>query len=141
MCGSKISSSSSWPIATGIASARISAAAPSRVTLQRSIGTLSTPTSEKCLPVERSSSVRRAPPGPTMSEAISGSSSTRNASWFDSDACRRRVRRFSIAIVSLDSTRPSPLHTGQAAVMISRTPSVTFWRVISTSPSGEMEVR
>src|SRR5918995_236135 len=36
------------------------------------------------------------------------------------------------------SSAPSPPHTGQVLVMISRTPSVTFWRVISTSPSGEI---
>ena len=43
-----------------------------------------------------------------------------------------------MAIVSSDFTTPSPSHTGQVLVMISRTPSVTFWRVISTSPSGEI---
>jgi len=30
-----------------------------------------------------------------------------------------------------------PSQVGQGTVRISRTPSVTFWRVISTSPSGE----
>ena len=93
------------------------------------------------MPVVRSRSASREPPGPTISAAISGSSSTRNASRVDSEACRRSVRRFSIAIVSFDSTRPSPWHVGQVAVMISRTPSVTFWRVISTRPSGEIDVR
>ena len=50
----------------------------------------------------------------------------------------RRWRPNSIAIVSSDFTTPSPLHTGHGLVMISRTPSVTFWRVISTRPSGEI---
>ena len=43
-----------------------------------------------------------------------------------------------MAIVSSDFTTPSPPQVGQCLVMISRTPSVTFWRVISTSPSGEI---
>ena len=43
-----------------------------------------------------------------------------------------------MAIVSSESTTPSPSHIGQARVMISRTPSVTFWRVISTRPSFEI---
>ena len=50
----------------------------------------------------------------------------------------RRWRANSIAIVSSDFTTPSPEHTGHGLVMISRTPSVTFWRVISTRPSGEI---
>src|SRR3712207_7616884 len=33
---------------------------------------------------------------------------------------------------------PSPSQVGHGLVMISRTPSVTFWRVISTRPSGEI---
>src|SRR5947208_2867419 len=33
---------------------------------------------------------------------------------------------------------PSPPHVGHFMVMTSRGPSVTFWRVISTSPSGEI---
>ena len=33
---------------------------------------------------------------------------------------------------------PSPPHVGHLRVMISRGPSVTFWRVISTRPSGEI---
>ncbi len=33
--------------------------------------------------------------------------------------------------------RPRRRRSGSASVRISRTPSVTFWRVISTSPSGE----
>ena len=33
---------------------------------------------------------------------------------------------------------PSPSQVGQRRVRISRGPSVTFWRVISTRPSGEI---
>ena len=52
---------------------------------------------------------------------------------------RSRIRRSnSIAIVSSDLITPSPSHVGHGRVMISRTPSVTFWRVISTRPSGEI---
>ena len=43
-----------------------------------------------------------------------------------------------MAIVSSESTTPSPSHVGHGRVMISRTPSVTFWRVISTRPSLEI---
>ena len=50
----------------------------------------------------------------------------------------RRWRAVSIAIVSSERTTPSPLQIGHGLVMISRTPSVTFWRVISTRPSGEI---
>src|SRR4051812_37240532 len=50
----------------------------------------------------------------------------------------RMWRANSIAIVSSDLITPSPWHTGHGLVMISRTPSVTFWRVISTRPSGEI---
>ena len=45
------------------------------------------------------------------------------------------------AIVSSLRTRPSPLQQVHSVVMISRTPSVTFWRVISTSPSGLIDTR
>ena len=48
------------------------------------------------------------------------------------------MRSTSIATVSSDFTTPSPSQCGQGLVMISRTPSVTFWRVISTRPSGEI---
>ena len=43
-----------------------------------------------------------------------------------------------MAIVSSDFTTPSPSQVGHVLVMISRAPSVTFWRVISTRPSGEI---
>ena len=43
-----------------------------------------------------------------------------------------------MAIVSSDLITPSPSQVGHGRVMISRTPSVTFWRVISTRPSGEI---
>ena len=48
------------------------------------------------------------------------------------------MRSTSIAIVSSERINPSPLQVGQVLFMISRTPSETFWRVISTSPSGEI---
>ena len=53
-------------------------------------------------------------------------------------ASLRSRRSTSIAIVSSERTTPSPSQVGQVLFMISRTPSVTFWRVISTSPSGEI---
>ena len=49
----------------------------------------------------------------------------------------RSLRSPSSATVSAERTTPSPSQVGQGAVRISRTPSVTFWRVISTRPSGE----
>ena len=55
-----------------------------------------------------------------------------------SSARSRSLRSTSIATVSSESTTPSPSQVGQVLVRISRTPSVTFWRVISTSPSGEI---
>ncbi len=42
------------------------------------------------------------------------------------------------AIVSGDSTRALPSQIGQVCVRMPRAPSVMFWRVISTSPSGEI---
>ena len=43
-----------------------------------------------------------------------------------------------MAIVSSERMTPSPSQVGQGREMISRTPSVTFWRVISTRPSLEI---
>ncbi len=56
-------------------------------------------------------------------------------------ASLRSLRSASTPIVSIESTRPSPPHVGQIEVSSSRTPSVTFWRVISTRPSGEISTR
>ena len=50
----------------------------------------------------------------------------------------RSLRSTSSACVASETTTPSPEHTGQRFVRISRGPSVTFWRVISTSPRGEI---
>ena len=47
-------------------------------------------------------------------------------------------RSNSIAIVSSERITPSPWQVGHSRVMISRSPSVTFWRVISTRPSREI---
>jgi len=71
--------------------------------------------------------------------ATFGLTRIRNAGALGRSAARSRSQRStSIATVSSESTTPSPSQTGQRLVMISRTPSVTFWRVISTSPSGEI---
>ena len=64
---------------------------------------------------------------------------TRKASTSGFSAATSRSRRSnSIAIVSSERITPSPSHVGHGRLMISRTPSVTFWRVISTSPSLEI---
>jgi hypothetical protein len=44
----------------------------------------------------------------------------------------------SIANVRSETTIPSPSQVGHLRVRISRGPSVTFCRVISTRPSGEI---
>ena len=67
-----------------------------------------------------------------------GCTRIRNAGAGRSVATSRSQRSTSIDTVSSDSTTPSPSQVGHGLVMISRTPSVTFWRVISTSPSGEI---
>ena len=81
----------------------------------------------------------RAAPGP-----IEGRGDRRR----DLDAVRLRLREpaasarsrrsMSIAADVSERTMPSPPQVGHFAVMISRGPSVTFWRVISTRPSGEI---
>ena len=81
------------------------------------------------------------PPAPTRPEATFAFSRTRNASAPDDRASRRSRRSASTAIVCSERTTPSPPHVGQVRVRISRTPAVTFWRVISTSPSGEISTR
>ena len=64
--------------------------------------------------------------------------STRNA-WAREPAASARSRRStSIAAVASETTMPSPSQVGHFLVRISRGPSVTFWRVISTRPSGEI---
>ena len=54
-----------------------------------------------------------------------------------SAATSRSRRSKSIAIVSSERIAPSPWQVGHSRDMISRSPSVTFWRVISTRPSLE----
>ena len=50
----------------------------------------------------------------------------------------RSWRSTSTAAVASETMIPSPSQVGHLRVMISRGPSVTFWRVISTRPSGEI---
>ena len=50
----------------------------------------------------------------------------------------RSLRSTSIAAVCSETTIPSPPQVGHFFVITSRGPSVTFCRVISTSPSGEI---
>ena len=47
-------------------------------------------------------------------------------------------RSTSTAAVLSETMIPSPSQVGHLRVMTSRGPSVTFWRVISTRPSGEI---
>ena len=50
----------------------------------------------------------------------------------------RSRRSMSTAAVCSETTMPSPPQVGHFLVITSRGPSVTFWRVISTRPSGEI---
>ena len=95
----------------------------------------------------RSGSPCRSPPrarrGPEPSSvsfaATRGLTRIRNASGSGFCATSSRSLRItSIATVSSERITPSPSQVGHVFVRISRTPSVTFWRVISTRPSGEI---
>ena len=110
-------------------------------TSKASIGSASVPSKWKWRPV--SASISTIGPGtpwpPTRIVATFGCTRIRNEGESGRSATRSRSQRStSIATVSSESTTPSPSQVGQGLVRISRTPSVTFWRVISTSPSGEI---
>ena len=85
-----------------------------------------------------STSASRLRPGPASSARTRGWTATRNAWTREPLASPRSLRSISSAWVASDTTKPSPPHTAHFVVRISRGPSVTFWRVISTSPSGEI---
>ena len=81
----------------------------------------------------------REPPGPTSSEAIFALSSTLKAFAREPGVTSERsLRSSSTAVVLSETTIPSPPQVGHLRVITSRGPSVTFWRVISTRPSGEI---
>ena len=128
------------PPGTGTARSRTSSTVPSMVTAKWSSGRLSEPSKWKTLPVAASSSCSMRAPRPVNSMLTSGCTWTRNASTPRGAraASSRSLRSSSIATVSSLRTTPSPSQVGQVREMISRTPSVTFWRVISTSPSFEI---
>ena len=109
-------------------------------TVKWSSGRPSEPWKRKCLPVSCSSWCSTREPWPVNCALTRGFIWTRNASTERGarEASSRSLRSTSIAIVSSESTTPSPSQVGQGRVMISRTPSVTFWRVISTRPSFEI---
>ena len=89
--------------------------------------------------VGSSSSRSRAAAGPTTSAAIFAFSSTLNAFAREPGVTSARsLRSISTAVVASETTIPSPAQVGHLRVMTSRGPSVTFWRVISTRPSGEI---
>ena len=97
------------------------------------------PTRKKRFLVSSSSSAMREPPGPASIDAILELTSTLNA--FERDpgvTSPRSLRSSSTAVVLSETTMPSPAQVGHLRVMTSRGPSVTFWRVISTRPSGEI---
>ena len=77
-------------------------------------------------------------PRPSRSDAVLGLTSTRNACAREPAASARRRRSTSSAAEASERTMPSPAQVGHFFVRISRGPSVTFWRVISTRPSGEI---
>ena len=78
------------------------------------------------------------PPGPRAERSTRGWTATLNAWTREPFAIARSLRSISSACVASETTTPSPAQTGQRFVRISRGPSVTFWRVISTRPSGEI---
>ena len=83
-------------------------------------------------------SARREPPLPSRSDIVFGLTSTWNAWAREPAASVRRRRSTSSAADASETTMPSPAQVGHFLVRISRGPSVTFWRVISTRPSGEI---
>ena len=141
MCGSSIRSLVSSPSLTGMSAPSTSRRVPSSTTSTSSSGIRISPSSVKKRPVSRSSSSSLTPPGPASLAATFAFRRIRNASDEEAWTSFRSLRSASTAIVSCDSTRPSPPHVGQIDVSVSRTPSVVFWRVISTRPSGEMSTR
>ena len=78
--------------------------------------------------------------GPATSAAdLRALTSTLNAFEREPGVTSARNRRStSTAAVCSETTIPSPPQVGHFFVMTSRGPSVTFCRVISTSPSGEI---
>ena len=108
-------------------------------TVKWSSGVPSLPSSRKVRLVMRSISLRPSAPGPISIDATCALSSTLNA--FVRGLCEasaRSRRSASTALVVSETTIPSPAQVGQRLVRISRGPSVTFCRVISTRPSGEI---
>ena len=131
----------SSPSFTARPSPSTSTRVPSRTSSTSESGIRSTDSSVKCLPVSRSSSSSLIPPGPARPDATFAFILTRNASEPDERAILRSRRSASTAMVCSERTTPSPPQVGQVRVRISRTPAVTFWRVISTRPSGEISTR
>ena len=140
MCGSSIRTSTSSPSRNGSARSSTSSRLPSSTTSKWSIGSASVPSKWKWRPVSCSSSTigPGTPWPPTRIDDTLGCTRIRKAGAGRSAVSSRSQRSTSIDTVSSDSTTPSPSQVGHGLVMISRTPSVTFWRVISTSPSGEI---
>ena len=129
------SSAAGWAFG---ASPSISASFPSARTANRSRRNDFFVLKANRLPVSFSSSSRRSPFGPVRTAATSEWSSTRNALAFEPATCWRSFRSTSTARDSTETTTPVASHVGHLSVRISRGPSVTFWRVISTRPSGEI---
>jgi hypothetical protein len=82
--------------------------------------------------------LQRDAPDPISSEATLAFTSTRYACTREPRASARSLRSRSMAADCSEMTTPSPPHVGHLRVRISRGPSVTFCRVISTRPSGEI---
>ncbi len=77
-------------------------------------------------------------PGPIRTLATCAFTSTRYTLLREPLTSVRSRCSSSTAAVCSETTIPSPAQTGHFLARISRGPSVTFWRVISTSPSGEI---
>src|SRR4051794_29465505 len=139
MCGSTMCTSTSSPRENGSARSSTSSTSPSIRTSKWSSGRPSEPSKWNRLPVSSSSTCRTLDPLPVSCADTRGLTWMRKAAGLGrSLASSTSLRSSSIEIVSSDLITPSPSQVGHGRVMISRTPSVTFWRVISTSPSGEI---
>ena len=142
MCGSTIVTSTSSPSRNGIGAlvdlvARRPPCMIVEVVERQALGALKW----KILPVSASSACSTRAPSPVncaLTRGLHPDEERLGARAARATRSRAGWRSNSIAIVSSDLTTPSPSHVGHGRDMISRTPSVTFWRVISTRPSLEI---
>ncbi len=104
-----------------------------------SAGAFSRDSIRKRLRVSSSIAAIREAPGPIRIAATFSFIATLNAFVRGALAASARSRRSASTAAEVSESRtPSPPQVVHLRVRISRGPSVTFWRVISTRPSGEI---